>query len=202
MGQQKDNAEATEQMTFLFGTAFALIVVILMIHFKSFSQPLIIICMIPLAILGASWGHGVEGLPVSILSMWGMVALSGIIINDAVVFLSKYNSCLLEGMKVKEAVYCAGVSRFRAILLTTLTTVFGLYPIVLEKSFQAQFLKPMAVSLAYGVMVGTSFILLFFPVYILVLNDIKVIFKWMLTGRRPTPEEVEVAIQLEKSVMD
>ena len=202
MGQQKDNAEATGQMTFLFGTAFALIVVILMIHFKSFSQPLIIICMIPLAILGASWGHGVEGLPVSILSMWGMVALSGIIINDAVVFLSKYNSCLLEGMKVKEAVYCAGVSRFRAILLTTLTTVFGLYPIVLEKSFQAQFLKPMAVSLAYGVMVGTSFILLFFPVYILVLNDIKVIFKWMLTGRKPTPEEVEVAIQLEKSVMD
>ena len=194
-GQQKENTEATDQMRNLFGTAFALMILILMIHFKSFTQPLIVICMIPLAVLGAAWGHGIEGVPVSILSMWGMVALSGVVINDAVVFLSKYNSNLIEGMSVKEAVYNAGIARFRAILLTTVTTVAGLYPIVLEKSFQSQFLKPMAISLAYGVMVGTSFILLFFPVYILVLNDIKVWYTWLRTGKKPTPESVEPAVR-------
>ncbi|MCD6308910.1 MAG: efflux RND transporter permease subunit, partial [Candidatus Latescibacteria bacterium] len=193
-GQQRRSEEATGQIIKLFGAAFAIIVLILMIHFKSFSQPLIVICMIPLAVLGAAWGHGIEGIPVSIMSMWGMVALSGTVINDAVVFLSKYNSNLVDGMTVEEAVYDAGVARFRAILLTTVTTIAGLYPIVLEKSFQAQFLKPMAISLAYGVMVGTTFILLFFPVYILVLNDVKVFIRYLLTKQRPSRESVEPAV--------
>ncbi len=201
-GQQRRSQEATGEIIKLFGTAFAVMALILMIHFKSFSQPLIVICMIPLAVLGAAWGHGIEGLPVSILSMWGMVALSGVVINDAVVFLSKYNSNLLEGMTVEEAVYEAGVARFRAILLTTVTTVLGLYPIVLEKSFQSQFLKPMAISLAYGVMVGTTFILLFFPVYILVLNDIKVFIRYLLTKERPTRESVEPAIIEASTTLD
>ncbi|MCK4966959.1 efflux RND transporter permease subunit, partial [bacterium] len=83
---------------------------------------------------------------------------------------------------------------FRPIMLTTITTVAGLYPIILEKSFQAQFLKPMAVSLAYGVLVGTSFILLFFPVYILVLNDFKVWLKWLFTKKKLSPESVETAV--------
>ncbi|MBT4485317.1 MAG: efflux RND transporter permease subunit, partial [Candidatus Latescibacteria bacterium] len=193
-GQQKYSTEAMNEMIKYFGTAFAVMVMIIMIHFKSFLQPLIIIAMIPLAILGAIWGHGVEGLPVSILSMWGMIALSGIVINDAVVFLSKYNSNLIEGQSVKDAVFNAGIARFRAILLTSVTTVCGLYPIILEKSFQAQFLKPMAVSLAYGVAVGTTFILLFFPVYILVLNDVKVWMIWLFTKKKPTPESVERVI--------
>lgn len=121
-GQQKYSTEAQAEITHLFGIAFAVMALILMIHFKSFSQPFIIICMIPLAVLGSAWGHGIEGIPVSTLSMWGMVALSGIVINDAVVFLSKYNSNLIDGMTVEEAVWNAGVSRFRAILLTTVTT--------------------------------------------------------------------------------
>jgi multidrug efflux pump subunit AcrB len=193
-GQQKHSTEAMAEILTLFGSAFIVMILILMVHFKSFLQPLIVIAMIPLAILGAAWGHGLEGIPVSILSMWGMVALSGVVINDAVVFLSKYNSNLVEGQTVYDAVYNAGVSRFRAILLTTITTVAGLYPIVLEKSFQAQFIKPMAVSLAYGVAVGTTCILLFFPVYILVLNDIKVWVVWLITRKRPTPESVENAV--------
>jgi len=201
-GQQKRSDEAMAEMIKLFGTAFAVMVLIIMVHFKSFLQPMIVLAMIPLAILGAIWGHGIEGLPVSILSMWGMIALSGIVINDAVVFLSKYNSNLLEGQLVKEAVYNAGIARFRAIILTSVTTVVGLYPIILEKSFQAQFLKPMAVSLAYGVFVGTTFILLFFPVYILVLNDIKVWFAWLLTKERPTPESVERVIIDSKVSLD
>ncbi|GAF03921.1 swarming motility protein SwrC [Saccharicrinis fermentans DSM 9555 = JCM 21142] len=121
-----------------------------MINFKSFEQPLIILMMIPISILGAIWGHGIHGKPLSILSLWGIVALTGVIVNDAVVLLSKFNSLIVEGKKVKEAIVEAGKSRLRPIILTTLTTSFGLYPLILEKSFQAQFLIPMAISLVYG----------------------------------------------------
>jgi multidrug efflux pump subunit AcrB len=193
-GQKKESNEAMGDLLRFFGIAFAIIVMLLMIHFKSFSQPTIILMMIPLAWIGASWGHGIEGIPVSMLSAWGMVALSGVIINDAVVFLSKYNSNLLEGMTVDEAVYDAGTARFRAILLTSITTVAGLYPLVLEGSFQAQFLKPMAIALAYGVLFGTFFLLLFFPALILVLNDLKVAWKWLWTGIRPERKQVENAV--------
>jgi multidrug efflux pump subunit AcrB len=161
--------------------------------------------MIPLAWLGAIWGHGVEGVPVSLLSVWGMLALSGVIINDAVVFLSKYNSLLVEGKSVKDAVYETGLARFRAIVLTTLTTSVGLYPIIFERSFQAQFLVPMAVALAYGVFVGTGFILIFFPVIILALNDFKRYTRWIynrvnlwvLEGdpKRPVPPKIAAKLR-------
>jgi len=193
-GQQKESKETIGDVKKFFGIALFIIIIILMIHFKSFSQPIIILMMIPMAWVGAAWGHGFEGMPISMLSAWGMVALSGVIINDAVVFLAKYNSNLVNGMKIKEAVFDAGISRFRAIILTTVTTVLGLYPIVLETSFQAQFLKPMAITLAYGVTIGTFFILMFFPALILVLNDLKVFKKRILTGKKPEPETVENAV--------
>ncbi len=201
-GQQKDTNEAADEMFRYFGIAFAIIVIILMIHFKSYAQATIILMMIPLGWLGAAWGHMVEGIPISILSSWGMVALSGVIINDAVVFLSKYNSNVKEGMKVQEAVLNAGISRFRPIILTTLTTVAGLYPIVLEGSRQAEFLKPMAIALAYGVLIGTAFILLFLPVLIMVLNDLKVWIAWLWTGKKPEPEAVEIAVINENISID
>jgi len=200
-GQQRDSDEAMGEIKKLFSLAFALMLLVIMIHFKSATQALIIIMMIPLAWMGATWGHGIEGVPVSMLSTWGMVALSGVIINDAVVFLQKYNTNLLEGQKVTEAAYNAGIARFRAIVLTTLTTVVGLYPIIMEQSFQAQFLRPMAIALAYGVMFGTAFILILFPVLILVLNDIKVYLTWMWTGQRPVNETVENAIKNSKRII-
>lgn len=173
-GQQKTSAEASDELGKYFLIAFAVMVLVIMIHFRSFSQGIIILLMIPLGWIGAVWGHAIEGIPVSMLSAWGMVALSGVIINDAVVFLSKYNTFLLEGKSVPQAAFEAGLARFRAIVLTTITTTVGLYPIILETSFQAQFLIPMAVSLAYGVLIGTGFILLFFPILIIVLNDMRV----------------------------
>ncbi|RLD37455.1 MAG: AcrB/AcrD/AcrF family protein [Bacteroidetes bacterium] len=172
-GQQRDGDDAKKEMMKYFAIAFAIMIMLIMLHFKSFSQSFIIILIIPLGWLGAVWGHGIEGFPVSILSAWGMVALSGVVINDSVVYLAKYNSLLLEGLSIKDAVYRAGISRFRPILLTTITTVVGLYPLILENSFQAQFLIPMAISLAYGVFFGTGFILIFFPPMILVLNESK-----------------------------
>ncbi len=192
-GQQRASNEAMDDLSKYFGIAFVIIVLIIMIHFKSFSQGIIILMMIPLGWLGAVWGHGVEGIPVSMLSAWGMVALSGVIINDAVVFLAKYNSLIKSGKSLTQSVYEAGIARFRAILLTTITTTLGLYPIILETSFQAQFLVPMAVALAYGVMVGTGFILLFFPVLILVLNDIRRLAYWMYFGEWKKAEDLEPA---------
>ena len=149
--------------------------------------------MIPISILGSVWGHGIHGKPLSILSLWGIIALTGVIINDAVVFLAKYNSLIVEGMKVKDAIVQAGKTRLRPIILTTLTTSFGLFPIVLEKSFQAQFLIPMAISLVYGVAFGTMFILLFFPALILVLNDIRKFLREQWHGRKIEREHVEIA---------
>ena len=192
-GQQRDSNEAMEDLIRYFSIAFIIIILIIMVHFKSFSQGTIILMMIPLGWLGALWGHGIEGIPVSMLSAWGMVALSGVIINDAVVFLAKYNSLIQSGRTLKQAAYEAGIARFRAILLTTITTTLGLYPIILETSFQAQFLVPMAVALAYGVMIGTSFILMFFPVLILVLNDIRRLAYWMYFGEWKKAEDLEPA---------
>ena len=107
----------------------------------------------------------------------------------------KENHSLLEkGMKVNEAIIQAGKSRLRPIILTTLTTAIGLFPLILENSFQAQFLIPMAISLAYGVAFGTIFILLFFPILIRTLNDIRVRAVTLWTGKKPEPEEVEFAV--------
>ena len=201
-GQAKDSAETMQQIMTLFLVAFMVIILILVIHFKSFSHMAIIVMMIPLAFLGAAWGHGIHIQPISILSALGMVALSGVIINDAVVFLAKYNQLVLEGLKVEDAAFKAGISRFRAIMLTTLTTTLGLFPIIMETSFQAQFLIPMAISLAYGVLFGTGFILLFFPVLLLTINDLKVWFYKFWNGESITPEEVEPVIIHSKVKID
>lgn len=199
-GQQRRSSESMAEVQKYYLLAFLIIILILVIHFKSAEHALIVILMIPLAWLGSIWGHGVEGIPISMLSIWGMVAVSGVIINDAVVFLAKYNLLLLQGVKVKDAIVKAGLTRFRPIILTTLTTTIGLYPLILENSFQAQFLIPMAVALAYGILVGTGFILIFFPVLIGVLNDTRRILFW-ITGKceeMHSAEEVEIAIINEK----
>lgn len=190
-GQSKESAKAQAQIGLYFGAAFVLIFFVLMITFKSFYQAVLIMIMIPLGWIGASIGHGLEGFPVSLLSAWGMIALSGIIINDAVVFLAKFNILLKEGMTAYQAAYNAGLARFRPIILTSITTVLGLYPLIMETSFQAQFLIPMAISVAYGVLIGTFFILLFFPVLILIFNDIRRAAKWFWVGRKPSAEDVE-----------
>lgn len=198
-GQSQESARAGQEIGMYFGGAFLLIFFIIMITFRSFYQAILIIMMIPLGWFGAMLGHGIEDwispakeLPVSLLSAWGMVALSGVIINDAVVFLAKFNSLVKnEGMTVYQAAYNAGLSRFRPIVLTSLTTVLGLYPLIKETSFQAQFLIPMAISVAYGVLIGTFIILLFFPVFIIIFNDVRRYAKWLWTGRKPEREDVE-----------
>jgi multidrug efflux pump subunit AcrB len=156
--------------------------------------------MLPMGIMGAILGHGIENLPVSLLSAFGMIALMGILVNDAVVYLDTYNRNLLKGMSVTDAIYQAGISRFRPIVLTSITTVAGLYPLILETSFHAQFLIPMAISVAYGVLFGTFFILLFFPVTVLIMNDVRRFFYWLWNGEKCERIDVEPVIQRKKKI--
>jgi multidrug efflux pump subunit AcrB len=201
-GQSRESSRAQAEIGSYFGMAFLVIFIVIILAFKSFYQAVMVMFMIPLAWLGAVVGHGIQGIPISLLSAWGLVALSGVIINDAVVFLDRFNRNMKSGQSLFDAAYQAGIARFRPIVLTSITTVLGLFPLLLEGSFQAQFLIPMAVSIAYGVLIGTLIIMLFFPVIILIFNDIRRAAKWLWTGTKPDPESVErVVIDMQKEHM-
>jgi multidrug efflux pump subunit AcrB len=201
-GQDKENQKFQRSAQKAFPIAIAVMIIIIVLTFRSWYQMLLIIAMIPFGIYGAFAGHGIEAKPVSVFSFYGIIALTGVVINDAVVFLDKFNSNIRLGMKIKEAVYNAGISRFRAILLTSLTTTAGLYPLILEKSRQAQFLIPMAISISWGVVFATVFTLFLFPNLILIFNDIKLVLKWLWTGKKPTNEELEPALIEQKKLVD
>jgi multidrug efflux pump subunit AcrB len=155
--------------------------------------------LIPLSLTGVAWGHWLHGMPMSILSFLGVVALIGIIVNDSLVLVSKYNINIKSGQKVYDAIYNAGISRFRAIFLTTITTIAGLAPLIFETSFQAQFLIPMAVSIAYGIGFATMLTLVVLPSMMALVNDSRVLIRHIWTNQKPSREEVEPAIKEMKS---
>lgn len=196
MGQKKDTQEQIQSLIKYFGLALLIIVLVIVVYFKSFRQGLIIILSVPLGIMGAIWGHSIHGEPLCMFSIWGLVALTGVIINDSVIFVSRYNQLLIEGYKVFQAAIETARSRFRPILLTTLTTTAGLMPLVLEQSPEARFLSPMAMSVAYGILFGGFFILLTLPVQILVSNELLLITKKLFSKnpREITPESIEIAV--------
>lgn len=201
-GQQRDANKSMGSMMVLLAVALFMMLLVIALNFGSTVQAFIIFAVLPAGICGSILGHGIVGKPVSILSAWGMIALMGILVNDAVVFLDKFNRLVKEGLSVKEAIYEAGLARFRPIILTSLTTVAGLYPLILEKSFQAQFLVPMAVSVAYGVLFGTYFILVFFPALVLAVNDLKRSVKWLWTGKKPKMIDVEAVTIQQKHLQE
>ena len=150
--------------------------------------------MIPFSMIGVVWGHYIHNFSIGILSWLGIIALIGIMVNDGLVLIGKFNNYLKEGMKYDDALIAAGQSRFRAIFLTSLTTIAGLGPLLLEKSRQAQFLIPMAISIAYGIAIATVLTLVMLPLLLSVSNAIKVNIKWLKTDQKVTKEEVERAI--------
>ncbi len=180
----------------------ALIYIVIAFTFRSYEQPILLILMIPFSLIGVIWGHWIHDFPINILSWLGIIALIGIMVNDGLVLIEKFNRYLKDGMKYDEALIQAAVSRFRAILLTSLTTIAGLAPLLLEKSRQAQFLKPMAISVSYGIGIATVLTLVMLPLLLSVSNDIKVFIKWLITGEKVTKEEVERAIIELKSEND
>jgi multidrug efflux pump subunit AcrB len=131
-----------------------------------------------------------------------MIGLLGVLVNDSIVFMDRFNDVLKDGLSIKEAALESARSRFRPILLTTVTTVAGLLPLIAETSMQAQFLIPMAVSLAFGVLFGTLMVLIFFPTALMFGNDFMRTLKWLTSGKKPAPLEVEVAVQKIKNDLD
>jgi multidrug efflux pump subunit AcrB len=150
--------------------------------------------LIPFSFVGVAWGHWIHGQSINVLSGLGIVALIGILVNDGLVLIEKFNLLLREGVPYRKAMVEAGRSRFRAIFLTSLTTVAGLAPLIFEKSFSAQFLIPMAISVAYGIAYATFMTLFLLPLLLAVKNSFKVGVKWFWTGKKPERESVERAI--------
>jgi multidrug efflux pump subunit AcrB len=169
--EQRKKSMASLITGFFFSIVF--IYILISIPLKSYAKPLIIMAVIPFGIIGALLGHYLMGLPVSILSVFGILALSGVVVNDSLVLVCRANDLRAEGMTLLDACRQAGVDRFRAILLTSLTTFLGLAPLLLETEVQAQFLKPMAASLAFGILFATLITLLLLPAMMVIGKEIK-----------------------------
>jgi multidrug efflux pump subunit AcrB len=176
-GEEKERRESMNSMKSGFLLAMFAIFALLGVAFRSYSQPLIIMAAIPFGIVGAIAGHLIMGYNLSILSVFGIVALSGVVVNDSLLLLDRINTNRrLGGEDLYRAVMDAGQRRFRPILLTSLTTFFGLAPMILERSVQAQFLIPMAISLGFGILFATGITLLLIPSLYLALEDIRRLF--------------------------
>lgn len=193
-GQKREQNKLTESATTIIPIVVFLIYITIAFTFRSYGQPLLLLLLIPLSLIGVAWGHYIHGFPINILSWLGIIALIGIMVNDGLVLIGKFNSFLKEGMPYDTALYEASKSRFRAIFLTSLTTIAGLAPLILETSRQAQFLIPMAISIAYGIGVATVLTLVILPIYLSLSNGLKVNLKWLSTGERIPKEQVERAI--------
>ncbi|MGW7677550.1 efflux RND transporter permease subunit [Shewanella sp. S23-S33] len=184
------------------GFFFALFTIyaLMAIPLKSYSQPLIIMSVIPFGIIGALFGHLIQGLAMSVLSLCGIVALAGVVVNDSLILVDFVNRAREQGQSVRQAAVDSGCYRFRAIILTSLTTFVGLVPIILERSLQAQIVIPMATSLAFGILFSTLVTLILVPLLYIILDDIKRtssrFFHWWWQPKKDhevdfTPEHLE-----------
>ncbi|WP_158848044.1 efflux RND transporter permease subunit [Algibacter sp. L1A34] len=194
-GQNREASKLSSSLANAGIPILCLIYITIAFTFRSYSQPILLILLVPFSLTAVAWGHWVLGFPVNILSLLGIIALIGIMVNDGLVLIGKFNSNLKDGMPFDLALSDAGKSRFRAIFLTSLTTVAGLAPLLLEKSRQAQFLKPMAISISFGIAYATILTLLVLPLFLSFSNSVKKNAKWLATGNKVTKEEVERAIK-------
>jgi len=172
--------------------------VMMAIPLRSYIQPLIVMSVIPFGIVGAVAGHILMGANLSIMSMCGIVALSGVVVNDSLVLVDYVNRHRIRGRSVIEAAWGAGVARFRPILLTSLTTFAGLTPMLLETDLQAKFLIPMAISLGFGILFATTITLLLVPCVYLILEDLKRLLFKRATLEKWDAQRVEDAVDTTK----
>ncbi len=184
-GAQRQGSESMKSLFEGFIIAVMVMYVLIAIPFKSYIQPIVVIAAIPFGFLGAMIGHLIMGYNLSLISMMGLLALSGVVVNDSLVLIHTANrmrkeimdSVADEGIAIKEGICLAGVRRFRPIILTSLTTFLGLTPMIFETSLQARFLIPMAISLGFGVLFATFIILLMVPAFYVIIEDIKDIMR-------------------------
>jgi multidrug efflux pump subunit AcrB len=192
-GEQREQQETMQGMLSGYPLALLIIYALLAIPFRSYLQPFIVMSAIPFGLVGAVWGHFFMNMDLTILSMFGIVALSGVVVNDNLVMVVYINRFRDRGGRLIDAVREAGVARFRPILLTSLTTFVGLIPLIMEKSVQAKFLIPMAISLAFGVLFATMISLLLVPAGYLVLEDLKRLFEGEKTAADQVSDPMPIA---------
>ena len=173
-GEQREQNDSLDSLFKNFIFAMIIVYTLLAIPFKSYLQPLIIMGAIPFGLTGAVIGHIIMGQNLTILSLIGIVALAGVVVNDSLVLVDFINRYREDGNSIFDAVLEAGPRRFRPILLTSLTTFFGLFPLLMEKSLQAKFLIPMAISLAFGVLFATIITLIIVPTSYFILEELKI----------------------------
>ena len=172
-GRQAELRESIQSIVPTFAIALMAIYALLAIPFRSYAQPLVVMMAIPFGLVGAVLGHLLMGYNLSIISLLGIVALSGVVVNDSLVLIDFANRMRRDGLGAMAAIRQAGIRRFRPILLTTLTTFGGLAPMIFETSVQARFLIPMALSLGYGLLFATAITLIIIPSLYLIIEDLK-----------------------------
>ena len=181
-GQHKETQRSVGSLFRGFTIAMLLVYTILAVIFRSYAQPLVVMAIIPFGLIGAVVGHFIMGHVLSLISLFGLVALSGVLVNDSLVLVDFINRVRRRGVPLLDAVLTGGQQRFRAIVLTSVTTVAGLSPILFEKSVQAQFLIPMAISMSFGLMGATLLVLILVPALYMLLDDVQGIWRWLRTG--------------------
>jgi multidrug efflux pump subunit AcrB len=183
-GQRQEQRETMSGLLRGFAIALLLIYALMAIPFRSYVQPLIVMAAIPFGLVGAVWGHLIMRMDLTIMTMFGIVALTGVVVNDSLVLVDFVNRKRAAGLPLESAVRDAGVVRFRPILLTSMTTFAGLSPLLLERSMQARFLIPMATSLAFGVMFATVVTLVIIPCGYVIMEDLRALLR-RLVSRAP-----------------
>lgn len=181
-GQEKRTRESLGSLKKGYVLALMVIFLLLASQFRSYIQPVIIMMAIPFGLIGAIAGHLIMGLSITIISIFGIVALSGIVVNDSLILIDFINRAVRNGAEIETAIVESGKVRFRPVLLTSITTIAGLFPLMLERSFQAQFLIPMAVSISFGLLVATVLTLLYVPGLYLIVRDVGNIFNTKSQG--------------------
>ncbi len=176
-GESEQQAETSASMLKMFGVALMLIFLLLAVPLKSYVQPMLIMMAIPFGIVGAIWGHWFSNLAIGVLSLNGIMALSGVVVNDSLLLVSHFNEAKARGLAASEAIFESATSRLRAIFLTSITTFAGLLPILSETSQQSEFLKPAAASMAYGILFATLITLVLIPVLLKISDDVERLFR-------------------------
>ncbi|NUM37034.1 MAG: efflux RND transporter permease subunit [Candidatus Brocadiae bacterium] len=189
-GQRKETEESMQGLKYGFLFSLLAIYMLLATIFASYLQPLIIMMAIPFGLIGALLGHYIMAYPITLMSFFGLVALGGMVVNNSLIIIDFINEALAKGMGMFEAIENAGEKRFRAILLTTLTTIVGITPLMFERSLQAQFLIPMAISLAFGLLFSTLLTLFMVPAAFIILSDFMRLIAWIFTGKWKTYSEI------------
>jgi multidrug efflux pump subunit AcrB len=189
-GSSDEGTVTANSMKKLVPVFALLILCIVMITFRSKAQTILVFILMPFTLVGVVFGHLIHGLPISVLSGFGVVALIGVLVNDALVFITSFNLLIKKGATFMDALRDTAMGRFRPIILTTITTVFGLLPLIFETSMQAQFLIPMAISLSYGIIMATLLTLILLPVMLLTVNNIR-----LYISKSQNRQEVEPAFK-------